>query len=309
MILGAEGLSSSGTETSEGAAATGASGPASELSADSWREYFEPDEDGDVQLHLAIASGFVDVVFALVRMAPHPDYLGIRNRAAYAPLHIAVLQDQPEVVRRLVVAGAALDVRDAEGNTPLHLAARRGNTECAEALLRPVRAEEMREARLAAPALLTRLPADVVDLRNHAGEHCVHLAAMGGHVHFLRFLCWSGADVNAADGRAGRTALHFAVGAGDVAAATALAEPRPRGCGADAAQPDWYGRTPCQLALLNGAPVALADFLARVMTGDASATAVALFPAEAAAASLAPSSSDGGSDTEKNSALLLNSSA
>ncbi len=261
-----------------------------------------------------MASGFVDVVFALVRMAPHPDYLGIRNKAAYAPLHIAVLQDRPAVARRLVVAGAAMDVRDGEGNTPLHLAARRGNASCAEALLRPVEAREMRDAGLAQPALLTRLPTDVVDLRNHAGETCAHLAAMGGHADVLRLLCWNGADVNAPDGRGGRSVLHFAVGAGDAAAVRALAEPRPRGCGADVSQPDWYGRTPCQLALLNG-NLALADFLARVMTADPSASAAALFPGEAAAAVAAaaavPAGKGGSSDpdADKASALLLNSSA
>ena len=99
---------------------------ASRLREDSWQEYYEQDEDGDVQLHLAIASGYVEVVNALVRMAPHPYYLSIQNNASYAPLHIAILQNQPAIVRRLVVAGARLDVRDKDGNTPLHTAASRG---------------------------------------------------------------------------------------------------------------------------------------------------------------------------------------
>ncbi len=274
---------------------------------DAWKEFFEPDEDGDVQLHLAIASGFADVAFALVRMAPHPDYLGIRNNVGYAPLHIAVLQNQPVVVRRLVVAGAALDIRDAEGNTPLHLAARRGNLQCAEALLRPVQVQEMRDADLSSPALLTRLPVDVVDLRNDNGEHSVHLAAMGGHTQFLRFLCWNNADMNAADGRAGRSALHFAVGAGNINVVQALTEPRPRGCGVDVNQPDWYGRTPCQLALLNRNAI-LAEFLARAMTGDPATTAASLFPLEAAAISGGGNTSSD-SESEKVASLLVNSSA
>ncbi len=237
-----------------------------QLSEDAWREFFEPDEDGDVQLHLAIASGFPDVVYALVRMAtPQPELLSLRNRAGYTPLHLAVLQDEPALVRALVVAGTRLDARDAEGNTPLHLAARRGALECGEALLRPVAVDELTTVG-SPPPLLARLPADAVDARNHAGEHCVHLAAMGGHVHFLRFLCWSSADMNAAEGRGGRSALHLAVGARNLAVVRCLAAPRPEGCGVDATQPDWYGRTPYQLALANGLND-VAALLARTVSG------------------------------------------
>ena len=275
-----------------------ASAAAAGLRDDSWQEYYEQDEDGDVQLHLAIASGFVDVVYALIRMAPHPDYLSIQNHALYSPLHIAVLQNQPAVVRRLVVAGARLDVRDNEGNTPLHLAARRGNLECGEALLKPVSVQEMSEQSQGQPVLYSQLPVDVIDLCNHAGESCVHLAAMGGHAHFLRFLCWNNADMNAADGRAGRSALHFAIGAGNLEVIECLVEPRPTGCGVDVNRVDWYGRSPYQLALLNGAR-AIAIFLeSRVAGLDTTPPSV--------------EGSSGGSEEEEDllrGALLLNSSA
>ena len=232
---------------------------------DAWQEYYEQDEDGDVQLHLAIASGYVEVVHALIRMAPHPDYLSIQNNAMYAPLHIAVLQNQPAVARRLVIAGARLDIRDHEGNTPLHLAARRGNLECGEALLNPVSVQETQEVELHTN-LYAQLPINIIDMRNHAGEHPVHLATMGGHVHFLRFLCWNNADMNIPAGRAGRSALHFAVGAKNMAAIQCLIEPRPSGCGVNANQPDWYGRSAYQLALLNGSEE-IANFLALHVAG------------------------------------------
>ena len=67
---------------------------------DAWKEYYEPDEDGDVQLHMAIASGYVEVVDALIRMCPHPEYLSVQNNASFAPLHIAVLQNQPVMARK-----------------------------------------------------------------------------------------------------------------------------------------------------------------------------------------------------------------
>ena len=48
-------------------------------SQDVWKEFYEPDEDGDVQLHLAIASGYLEVVDSLIRMAPSTDFLSIQN--------------------------------------------------------------------------------------------------------------------------------------------------------------------------------------------------------------------------------------
>lgn len=212
------------------------------------KEYFEPDDDGDVQLHLAVASGLADVVDALVRMAPTPDLLSIQNNQGYSPLHIAVLQSQPAFVRRLVVAGARIDLRDSEGNTPLHLTARRGNLDCAEALLRPVGVMEVGQRK----SLVNQQLADVIDERNANGEHCVHLATMGGHVAYLQFLTWNGADMNALEGRAGRSALHLAVGAKSLQLVQCLVEPKPRGCGLNPDILDWHGRTAHQLSLING---------------------------------------------------------
>ena len=72
--------------------------------------------------------------------------------------------------------------------------------------------------------------------------------------------------MNATDGRAGRTALHFAIGARNMAAMQCLVEPRPSGCGVHVNQRDWYGRTAYQLALLNGANE-IGHFLARKVEG------------------------------------------
>lgn len=90
------------------------------------------------------------------------------------------------------------------------------------------------------------------DQRNNLGQHCVHLATMGGHVPFLQFLNWNGADMNALEGRSGRSSLHLAVGARSLPLVTCLVEPKPSGCGVDASLLDWYGRTPYQLSLMNG---------------------------------------------------------
>ncbi len=198
--------------------------------------FYEPDEDGDVQLHLAVASGMADVVDALVRMAQEasaaPDLLSMQNNQGYSPLHIAVLQNQPAFVRRLVSAGAKLDLRDGEGNTPLHLAALRGHVECAQELIRQSKCT-------------------LLDQRNNQGRHCVHLATMGGHLTFLQFLSWNGADMNALEGKSGRSSLHLAVGAKNLPLVQCLVEPQPNGCGVDPSLLDWYGRNAYQQSLMN----------------------------------------------------------
>ena len=223
-----------------------------QLSQESWRELYEADKDGDCQLHLAIASGFTEVVFALIRMAPHPDFLDIQNNELYAPLHIAVLMNQPNMVRRLIVAGATSDIRDLEGNTPLHLASKRGYLECAEALLRSISTEELKEACVNASSSHLSLH-KILDTKNYQGEHSVHLATFGQHYNFIRFLCWSGADMNATEGRSGKTCLHYAVNKRDLNLVGLLASKKALGgCEVDLNTRDWCGRTPLLCAIING---------------------------------------------------------
>jgi len=217
-----------------------------------FRQLYEADKDGDCQLHLAIASGWSEVVFALIRMAPHPAYLDIQNNELYAPLHIAVLMNQPNMVRRLVVAGATNDIRDQEGNTPLHLASKRGYLECAEALLRSISVEELKDASVVSSDVHNNLHS-ILDLKNYHGEHSIHLATFGQHYNFIRFLSWSGADINATEGRSGKTALHYAVNKRDINLVGLLSsQKRDGGCEVHLNHRDWAGRTPIQCATING---------------------------------------------------------
>merc|ERR1711963_749556 len=137
-------------------------------------ELFEQDSEGDTQLHLAIASNYEDVVNALVRLAPKPEYLNIQNNELYAPLHIAVLTNQPNMVRKLVVAGATTQIVDQEGNTPLHHACSRGYYQCAEQLLKPISRDEVHHD--SSLTLEQNHLHQVIDHTNHKGEHCLHLA-------------------------------------------------------------------------------------------------------------------------------------
>ena len=213
-------------------------------------ELFEQDIEGDTQLHLAIASSYDEVFNALVRLAPKPEYLNIQNNELFAPLHIAVLTNQPQMVRRLVVAGATTQITDQEGNTPLHHACSRGFMECASMLLKPIGSEEVRDQSVGSEHNQLH---EVLDQRNHKGEHCLHLATFGRHYQIIRFLCDKGANMNSTEGRSGKTALHYAVNMRDHDLVQFLAGRRDQGfCQVELDNRDWSGRTPIQCAMING---------------------------------------------------------
>lgn len=64
-----------------------------------WEKFYQQDDDGDTPLHLACISGYVDVVAALIRMAPHPCLFNIQNDEAHTPLHLATLTAQPKIIK------------------------------------------------------------------------------------------------------------------------------------------------------------------------------------------------------------------
>jgi ankyrin only family protein len=173
-------------------------------------ELIKPDEDGDTPLHLAILQGFIEVVFSLVRILSEPCFLEIPNKKQQTPLHLAVLTNQAPLVRRLVVGGANVLLRDRHGNTPLHLACRDGFYECAKALCIPISQEERQATLLYQLAPPQPLPQDL-EQRNFDGQMPLHLAAMNGHGQIAKLLCCFGANVNGMEGKYGRTPLHYAV--------------------------------------------------------------------------------------------------
>ncbi len=68
-----------------------------------------------------------------------------RDYTGRTPLHLAVISSTPEIVRRLIDAGARLIARLADGRTALHLAAERGNVEIVKILMDKSIANEAEE--------------------------------------------------------------------------------------------------------------------------------------------------------------------
>lgn len=60
------------------------------------------------QLHIAIVNELDNphIISAIIRLAPAPWLLDIKNDYAQAPIHLAALTGQSDIVRRLLVAGA-----------------------------------------------------------------------------------------------------------------------------------------------------------------------------------------------------------
>lgn len=96
-------------------------------------------------------------------------------------LHLATHTQQTEMIRKLLIAGASLNIADHKGNTPLHIAAQFNSTKALDELLRYV-------------SLRTIL--EVAKIRNNDGQTCVHIAAKHGNTDTLCKLKNLGVDMD-----------------------------------------------------------------------------------------------------------------
>ncbi|XP_046550932.1 NF-kappa-B inhibitor alpha-like [Haliotis rubra] len=176
------------------------------------REAYMQDDDGDTQLHMAIIQLAESIALQLINLAPNHEWLNFVNTLLQTPLHLAVITRQEKIVRRLMAAGASVDVRDLHGNTPLHIAAREGYHEIVNHLLKPVCYEETQDNKYEIP--YQRVPQDL-EAKNYDGHTCLHLSALGTHTKVMESLIKKAAKVNAQDGKSGRTVLHYAAETGN----------------------------------------------------------------------------------------------
>lgn len=161
--------------------------------------YFEQDEDGYTKLHIAILHNIDKAIVALINLVPDSSYLDIRNFCGQTALHLAVLLDQPATVKKLINAGANVNIRDNRCNTALHLACLNENYRCVNIITSAVYPQK-------GSNLLANL-----EQWNYDGETCFYIACKAKSLSIMRVLEGSGANVNAREGRSGYTALHAAV--------------------------------------------------------------------------------------------------
>lgn len=243
-MLNVAGDESSTSETTTTTTSTGSEPPPSAFRYHRLcDEAFHPDRDGDTYLHLAIVHGRWDIISRLVQLSPHPSFLDFQNNLLQSPLHLAVLMDLPKTVRCLVLSGAALDVRNRIGNTPLHVACELGRVECVRELLRPIAGDESTACDGTTPSSPRPLEQDL-EIRNYEGQMCVHVAALGHHLEVLGLLRSHGADMNAREGKSGRTALCLAIESRRWPLVSYLVGE----CRASVDEPTYAGLTPFQLA-------------------------------------------------------------
>lgn len=210
-------------------------------------EIFNHDDvDGDTELHTAIILEQTDLALSLISLAPSNTVLSSVNKLSQTPLHLAAILNQPEVVRRLVVAGADLTSQDKKLNTPLHIACRDGNMSVVISLITPIHYNETQQGEC--QGQYQAIPQDFT-IANKEGLTCLHLAASQRHFNVLELLIRYNADVNMKDRKSDRTILHEACERGDMDMVKFLLKNETK-CDINASTRD--GKTPCDLARARG---------------------------------------------------------
>lgn len=153
-------------------------------------------DSGFTPLHFAVIFGHMNLVdLFLVHNAEVDTKATSRWCSGWSALHIAVMSNQFEVIRRLLLAGADISVKDDyDDNTPLHLASSGGHEKMVQLLLNE--------------------NAKIYPVTKN-GDTPLHYAANNGHVATVRTLVHAEADAKAANNR-GWTALHYAACGGHV---------------------------------------------------------------------------------------------
>ncbi|XP_071788622.1 NF-kappa-B inhibitor epsilon-like [Asterias amurensis] len=177
---------------------------------------FDQDQEGDTPLHLAIIHKEVDFAEKFIIFVADPELLNISNDLMQTPLHLSVLTRQQDICRALVLGNAQIDCTDRNGDTPLHIACRLRDEGCIRALTEGISPLERKRGMVPQNRAcgVQQLPQNL-ELRNFEGYTCIHIAGFACSADQLEYLVQLGGDINAPDGKSGRTILHYAVEAGD----------------------------------------------------------------------------------------------
>uniref|UniRef100_A0AAY4C097 RHD domain-containing protein n=1 Tax=Denticeps clupeoides TaxID=299321 RepID=A0AAY4C097_9TELE len=188
-------------------------------------------------LHMAIIHQQPTVVQQLlhsISRIPQQNILNKLNNLGQSPLHLAVITKQTKVAEVLLRAGADPSLLDKGGRTVVHLAAHSGD----EVMLR---------------LLLSHLEerhSHLVNTADFAGLYPLHLAVRKGGERCLRLLVEGGAKINAQEHKSGFTSLHLAVRDNQFkVTCTLITELK-----ADINLCNFGGNTPLHLAASQGSP-------------------------------------------------------
>ncbi|KAL4228198.1 Nuclear factor NF-kappa-B p105 subunit [Mactra antiquata] len=173
----------------------------------------KPDHDGDNLLHAAIISKYSNIAYMLINLIRSYTVLSHYNNNFQTALHLATLTNDSRLVRRLVVGGAKVSLRDWRGDTALHIACRKGYLKVAQAILSPVRYQETEINLYEVP--YQQIPQNL-ELRNADGLTCFLVAIINKCQDIGELLVESGTNVNAFEMKSGKTALHIAAENGDI---------------------------------------------------------------------------------------------
>ncbi len=179
--------------------------------------------DGFTPLHGAVQYNHADAVEMLLQAGADPMAMGHNT----TPLHVSARKGQIRISRKLIDAGADVNVAVGEmGFTPLMGAAINGHDEIVSLLLQSG----------ASP-----------DVQANGGQTSLHLAVNKGHLWSVQYLIAAGADVNASFGPTGTRPLIMAVALGNEEMVSALLDG-----GADPTLPAAEGTTAMDLARQKG---------------------------------------------------------
>lgn len=134
----------------------------------------EASGNGTTALHWAAYQQDAELVRALLKAGAKP---AVQNQFGSTPLMEAATVGHTQIIRQLLKAGADVESPNFEGQTALMAVARTGNVEAARLLLRAGAKPDARE--------------------NWGGQTAIMWAAARRHPEMIRLLARSGADVNA----------------------------------------------------------------------------------------------------------------
>ncbi|CAM9342649.1 unnamed protein product [Scytosiphon promiscuus] len=222
--------------------------------------------DGKTLLHAGVEGGDEVVMTALIKSGGAGDLDIPTIRRGRTPLHFAAIGGNAAASRALILAGADINVLDANDDGPLHLAIENGHAAVAEYLLIGGADPRVKGSHGAYPVhLATHRGQDGVlrclvhkgvdlDCLNADGKAPLRIAVDAGHVSTMEILLEGGADVNLRT--SSRTVLHAAAHHNKADAVEVLVR-----AGANIEARDNRGLTPLWYSAFHGSCAAMLSLL------------------------------------------------